>query len=132
MAYPAIFSSALLPAEVSRLEKTLEVIKTSNTAREQLMKNSQAIIAGLREIGFRIRSESQIIALECGSERNTEKVRDFLEHRGVFGAVFCRPATGKNNNIIRFSVHADLKPEQIEHVLNVCYTAFHHPDLEFN
>ncbi|NOJ07200.1 alpha-hydroxyketone-type quorum-sensing autoinducer synthase [Vibrio splendidus] len=131
VAYPAIFSSTVLPQEVVRLEKTLEVIKGSEDKRKALFKSAKSLTTGLKRIGFNIRSESQIVALECGSETNTERVRDFLEERDVFGAVFCRPATGKNKNIIRFSVNADMTPRDIDHVLTVCHEAYHHPELEF-
>ncbi|MEZ8438174.1 alpha-hydroxyketone-type quorum-sensing autoinducer synthase [Vibrio splendidus] len=131
VAYPAIFSSTVLPQEVARLEKTLEVIKGAEDKREALFKSAKSLTTGLKRIGFNIRSESQIVALECGSERNTERVRDFLEARDVFGAVFCRPATGKNKNIIRFSVNADMTPRDIDHVLTVCHEAYNHPELEF-
>ncbi|TWD36256.1 CAI-1 autoinducer synthase [Vibrio crassostreae] len=131
VAYPAIFSSTVLPQEVIRLEKTLEIIKGADSKREALFKRTQSLITGLKRIGFNIRSESQIVSLECGNERNTERVRDFLEERDVFGAVFCRPATGKNKNIIRFSVNADMTPRDIDHVLTVCHEAYHHPELEF-
>ncbi|MGV2840594.1 aminotransferase class I/II-fold pyridoxal phosphate-dependent enzyme, partial [Vibrio cyclitrophicus] len=131
VAYPAIFSSTVLPQEVIRLEKTLEVIKASDDKRDTLFKRAKALTTGLKRIGFNIRSESQIVALECGSESNTERVRDFLEERDVFGAVFCRPATGRNKNIIRFSINADMTPRDIDHVLTACQEAFNHPDLEF-
>ncbi|MEZ8122370.1 alpha-hydroxyketone-type quorum-sensing autoinducer synthase [Vibrio splendidus] len=131
VAYPAIFSSTVLPQEVVRLEKTLEVIKGAEDKREALFKSAKSLTTGLKRIGFNIRSESQIVALECGSEKNTERVRDFLEERDVFGAVFCRPATGKNRNIIRFSVNADMTPRDIDHVLTVCHEAYNHPELEF-
>ncbi|MFA0348079.1 alpha-hydroxyketone-type quorum-sensing autoinducer synthase [Vibrio sp. 10N.222.55.C6] len=131
VAYPAIFSSTVLPQEVVRLEKTLEVIKGAEDKREALFKSAKSLTTGLKRIGFNIRSESQIVALECGSERNTERVRDFLEERDVFGAVFCRPATGKNKNIIRFSVNADMTPRDIDHVLTVCHEVYNHPELEF-
>ncbi|PMH28105.1 CAI-1 autoinducer synthase [Vibrio lentus] len=131
VAYPAIFSSTVLPQEVIRLEKTLEVIKGAEDKRNALFERAKSLTTGLKRIGFNIRSESQIVALECGNERNTERVRDFLEQRDVFGAVFCRPATGKNKNIIRFSVNADMTPRDIDHVLMVCHEAYHHPELEF-
>lgn len=131
VAYPAIFSSTVLPQEIIRLEKTLDVIKKADDKREILFKRAKSLAVGLKRIGFTIRSESQIIALECGNERNTERVRDFLEERNVFGAVFCRPATGRNKNIIRFSVNADMTAAEVDHVLTVCQQAFAHPDLEF-
>ncbi|WP_226420571.1 alpha-hydroxyketone-type quorum-sensing autoinducer synthase [Vibrio sp. E14] len=131
VAYPAIFSSTVLPQEIIRLEKTLDVIKKVDDKREILFKRAKSLAVGLKRIGFTIRSESQIIALECGNERNTERVRDFLEERNVFGAVFCRPATGRNKNIIRFSVNADMTAAEVDHVLSACQEAFVHPDLEF-
>ncbi|HHX8652593.1 TPA: alpha-hydroxyketone-type quorum-sensing autoinducer synthase [Vibrio diabolicus] len=131
VAYPAIFSSTVLPQEIIRLEKTLDVIKKADDKREILFKRAKSLAVGLKRIGFTIRSESQIIALECGNERNTERVRDFLEERDVFGAVFCRPATGRNKNIIRFSVNADMTAAEVDHVLSACQEAFVHPDLEF-
>ncbi len=131
VSYPAIFSSALLPQEIARLEKTLEVIKNADDKRTILSNRAQELRTGLKRIGYKIRSESQIIALECGSERNTERVRDFLEERNIFGSVFCRPATGKNKNIIRFSINADITENDVKQVLSVCQEAFNHPDLEF-
>lgn len=131
VAFPAIFSSTVLPEEVSRLEKTLQVIKGADERRKRLFECSTALKNGLSGIGFNIRSESQIIALECGDERNTECVRDFLEGHDVFGVVFCRPATAKNKNIIRFSVNADLSIGDIDHVLTVCQQAYDQPELQF-
>lgn len=131
VAYPAIFSSTVLPQELVRLEETLNVIKNADEKRASLFANAKALRNGLKSIGFSIRSESQIVSLECGSEQNIEHVRDFLEDRGVFGSIFCRPATGKNKNIMRFSVNADMSAKNIDHVLTVCHEAFINPKLEF-
>ena len=132
VAFPAIFSSTVLPEEVSRLEKTLQVIKSSDERRELLFERANILKQGLVDIGFTVRSDSQIIALECGSERNTERVRDFLESHDVFGSVFCRPATAKDNNIIRFSVNSELSMDDIDLVLTVCHQAYRAPELEFD
>lgn len=131
VSYPAIFSSTVLPQEFVRLSKTLEIIRAADSKRERLFKSANSLRKGLKDIGFNIRSESQIVSLECGAESNTEKVRNFLEDRGVFGAIFCRPATGKNKNIMRFSVNADMTSKDVDYVLTVCHEAFHNPDLEF-
>lgn len=131
IAYPAIFSSAMLPHELDRLSKTLEVIKRSDKERRHLQDMAKYLTIELKRIGFTIRSESQIIALETGDEANTEKVRDFLEERGVFGAIFCRPAAPANKNIIRFSLHAKLQQSQLDHVIEVCREAFDQPELSF-
>lgn len=131
VSFPAIFSSTVLPQEVARLEATLDVIQKSDDKRRRLFEISDVLRAGLKDIGFNIRSESQIISLECGDEQNTEHVRDFLESKGVFGAVFCSPATPKNKAIIRFSLNADMSYREVDHVLTVCQAAYNHPDLRF-
>lgn len=131
VSYPAIFSSRVLSHEIVRLEATLEVIREADEQRKKLYIQSRKLRAGLKHIGFNIRSNSQIIALECRGEENTLRVRDFLEKRDVFGSVFCRPATGKNKNIIRFSMNSDITDKEITYVLKVCKAAFTHSSLEF-
>ncbi|EKO3780622.1 CAI-1 autoinducer synthase, partial [Vibrio metschnikovii] len=106
-------------------------IQSADERRKQLFRHSEQLRHGLLELGFTIRSQSQIIALETGDERNTENVRDFLENNGVFGAVFCRPATAKNKNIIRLSLNSSLKDSDIQKILSVCESAIHNKQLYF-
>ncbi|ASU24288.1 CAI-1 autoinducer synthase [Vibrio qinghaiensis] len=129
--YPAIFSSTILPYEVEALEATLDIIKSADAKRSQLHRNAHTLRRGLNSIGLSVRSESQIIALETGDERNTEKVRDYLEDNQIFGAVFCRPATAKNKNIIRLSLNSDVTDSQIDTILTVCDKANKESSLYF-
>lgn len=129
--YPAIFSSTILPYEVEALEATLDIIKSADAKRSQLHRNAHTLRRGLNSIGLSVRSESQIIALETGDERNTEKVRDYLEDNQIFGAVFCRPATAKNKNIIRLSLNSDVTDSQIDTILTVCDKANKESGLYF-
>ncbi len=131
VSFPAIFSSTVLPQEIVRLETTLDVIQRSDDKRKRLFEVSEILRTGLTNIGFTVRSESQIIALECGCEKNTERVRDFLENRNVFGSVFCRPATPRNKAIIRFSLSADMTNSDIDYVLTVCQAAYDSAELSF-
>ncbi|WP_070966213.1 alpha-hydroxyketone-type quorum-sensing autoinducer synthase [Vibrio sonorensis] len=131
VAYPAIFSSAMLPYELDRIEATLDVILKSEEQRKHLAIQADKLANGLRALGLTIRSESQIVALETGDEQNTEKVRDFLECNGVFGAVFCRPATTPNKNIIRFSLNSSVTDQTIQHIIQVCQKAYQQPDMYF-
>lgn len=129
--YPAIFSSSILPYEIAALEATLDVIKSADIRREQLRRNARSLNRELNNIGIHTQSRSQIIALETGDERNTEKVRDYLETNGIFGAVFCRPATAKNRNIIRLSVTSSVTEQQIEKIVAVCHAASAHGGMYF-
>ena len=118
---PAIFSSTLLPQEVAGLAATLEVIRTEGWRREKLYANSAYLRAGLEGLGYNLNgSRSQIISLESGTEQQTIVLRDALEARGVFGSVFCAPATPKNRSMVRLSLHCDLGRDELDRVLGAC------------
>ncbi|ASQ91590.1 hypothetical protein CHL67_02940 [Prosthecochloris sp. GSB1] len=120
LAYPAIFSSALLPHEIAGLRTTLDVIRRGDDRRAKLHENARFFRDGLRELGYNIVSDSQIIAIESGLESDTELFRDALEERDVFGSVFLTPATPKNRSLMRFSLHSGLRRDELEYVLKVC------------
>jgi CAI-1 autoinducer synthase len=120
-AFPAIFSSTLLPHEVSGLAATLEVIRSEGWRREKLRANSAYLRDGLDDLGYNLNdSRSQIISLESGTEQQTIVLRDALEERGIFGSVFCAPATPKNRSMVRLSLNSALKPEELDRVLRAC------------
>lgn len=115
--FPGIFSSALLPHEVAGLGATLEVIKRSDDARDKLHANTRLMRASLADSGYPIHQGSeQIIALEVGTEKDTLRLRDLLEERNVFGAVFCAPATSRNRAMVRLTLNAALTEAEIHHV----------------
>lgn len=120
VSHPAIFSSALLPYETETLKATLELIRKSDQRRSRLFEQSNKLISGLRSLGYRIRSESQIVSIETGTDGETEMVRDQLEEAGIFGSVFCAPATPKNRGLIRFSMNSDVSDDDIERIVRAC------------
>lgn len=118
---PSIFSSSLLPHEIMGLDKTLDVIANADIQRRRLKNNTQFLRDALDRLGYNVSTgEAQIIALESGSEYNTILLRDALEKRGIFGSVFCAPATPRNRAIIRFSVNASLTKSQLNKVVDAC------------
>jgi CAI-1 autoinducer synthase len=121
VSFPAIFSSTMLPAEIISLSKTLEIIRDADDRREQLFFNSNYLRRGLDLLGYDVSNgEAQIISLQSGTEAQTELLRDALEARNVFGAVFSHPATAKNKSMIRFSVNSGLSQTELDFVLGVC------------
>ena len=118
--FPNIFSSCMLPHEVAALSATLDVIRKSESARERLHSVTNHLRKSLSELGYPIHQGSeQIIALEAGSEPATMALRDELESRGVFGSIFCAPATSRNRALVRLTVNAGLTDAEIDHVLKV-------------
>ena len=120
MAFPAIFSSALLSYEIAGLRETLEIIKKDDYRRVKLQENAEFFRQGLRNLGYNISSQSQVVAIEGGLESDTELLRDALEERGVFGSVFMAPATPKTRSLMRFSIHSGLEKSELQYVLDVC------------
>ena len=115
--YPSIFSSCLLPQEVAGLHATLGVVERSDTARAALMRNTRRLRERFGELGYPIQHGSeQIISLEAGPEADTLALRDELERRKVFGAVFCAPATSRNRSMVRLTLNAGLTDAELRHV----------------
>lgn len=116
--YPNMFSSCLLAHEVAALAATLKVVQQSDAARARLMAVSRRMRRELADLGYPVhQGTEQIIALESGSEPATMVLRDHLEARGVFGAVFCAPATSRNRTMVRLTLHAGLTDSELDHVI---------------
>ena len=115
-----IFSSCLLPHEVAGLNATLDVIQGCNVERERLHRFSRQMRESFSELGYPVHQGSeQIIALEAGTEPDTLVLRDHLESRDVFGAVFCAPATTRNRTMVRLTLSAALTDAELDHVAEV-------------
>lgn len=118
---PAIFSSTLLPHEISGLDATLNVVQNEGWRRDKLRANTDYLRPRLDALGYNLNdSESQIVSLESGTEQQTIVLRDALEARGVFGSVFCAPATPKNRALMRFSINSNLTKPELDRVVQVC------------
>jgi CAI-1 autoinducer synthase len=118
--YPNMFSSCLLPHEIAGLSATLGVIKSSDHERLRLHQLSRQLRSSISELGYPVhQGTEQIIALESGTEPATMVLRDLLEERDVFGAVFCAPATSRNRTMVRLTVSSALTDAEMDHVLDV-------------
>lgn len=120
LAFPYIFSSALLPYEIAGLQASLKIIANADESRSRLHRNAKFMRENLDSLGYNIASQSQIIAIESGLESAAEVFRDSLEARNVFGSVFFSPATPKNRTLVRFSLHSELKKEELQYLVSVC------------
>lgn len=118
--HPSIFSSCLLPHDVAGLNATLDLIQKSDGARRQLHANTKRVRDCFVELGYPIhQGTEQIISLEAGAEVDTLRLRDELEGNGVFGAVFCAPATSRNRSMVRLTLNAALTDAEMGHVAAV-------------
>jgi len=123
-ARPAIFSSAVLQHEVAALAATLKVVQEEDWRRQQLL--VQHALSARRFAKAWLRGRSNHLAdhrAAFGATKiQTRALRDALEDRGIFGAVFAAPATPKNHAIIRLSVNARLRENDLDRVIDTCRT----------
>ena len=60
------------------------------------------------------------VELVAGPEERTVQLRDALESRGIFGSVFCAPATPRNHSLVRLCLNTSVTTAEIERVIAVC------------
>ncbi|CAJ0822466.1 alpha-hydroxyketone-type quorum-sensing autoinducer synthase [Ralstonia flaminis] len=119
-ARPAIFSSGLLHHELAWFDAAVDFIAAADDRRQRLHTITRLVRDGIAELGYNIADGTeQIIALETGTEPQVKVLRDALQARGIFGAVFCPPATSKNRSLVRLTLHAKLVAADIERLLDV-------------
>ena len=128
---PAIFSSCLLSHELAWFGAALEFIRKADDRRDRLVSVTRQVRHGLTALGFNVSDGSeQIIALEAGPEPKTLVVRKALDRRGIYGAVFCAPATARNRSLVRLTLNAGLTQEEVARLLDACADMREEVDLE--
>jgi CAI-1 autoinducer synthase len=118
---PAIFSSCLLGHELAWFDAALDFVAGADQRRAALRAVTKQVRAGLADLGYNISDGSeQIIALEAGPEPRTLALRKALERRGIYGAVFCAPATAKNRSLVRLTLNSGLQQHEVGKLLDAC------------
>ena len=118
---PAIFSSCLLNHELAWFDAAVDFIQAADDRRAALHRNTQEVRARLTELGYCIDDGTeQIIALEAGIEPKTLVLRKALEARGIYGAVFCAPATPKNRSLVRLTLNCGMSKVDIDKLIAAC------------
>lgn len=118
---PAIFSSGLFSHEIAWFDAALTFISGAHDRRARLHRMSAYLREELGQLGYNVSDGTeQIIGLEAGAETQTMLLRNALQRRGVFGAVFCAPATAKNRSLVRLTVNAGHNEQDLERLLRVC------------
>jgi CAI-1 autoinducer synthase len=128
---PAIFSSSLLAHELAWFGAALDFIATADDRRAALHSHTRRVREGLAQLGYNVGDGSeQIIALEAGLEPKTLLARRALERHGIYGAMFCAPATAKNRSLVRLTLNAGLASHQVDQLLSACALIREEADVE--
>jgi CAI-1 autoinducer synthase len=107
--------------EVAGFDAVLDILLREDWRRDKLHANHAYLKQGLDRLGYNVEAcKAQIIALEAGDIRQTTTLRDALEARGVFGAIFFPPATPEKRCLIRFTLNCGLSRRELDRIIEVC------------
>ena len=120
-----IFSTASVPAALGAGLAALDIVLTEPEHRQRLWRNVERFHGGLRALGIDTAgSDSPIVPAVIGDEaRALQVARDLMSH-GVCAGVAVHPGVAQGAALIRFSVTADLSPEDIDQTLDITQRVF--------
>ena len=119
--YTSALPSFLVKHSLKRFESNREKQK------KKLEENTKSLSKGLKQIGFEINSESQIIPIFIGDEKSAMDFGKFLFNKGIFAQPIRYPTVPKNQARLRISVTAWFQDKHIERALDIfdkAYTKF--------
>jgi len=116
--YTSALPSFLVEYSMKRFESNREKQK------KKLEKNTKQISKGLRQIGYEINSNTQIIPIIVGNEKSAMDFGKFLFNNGIFAQPIRYPTVPKNQARLRISVTAWLSSKDIEKSLEIFEKAY--------
>lgn len=111
--YTSALPSFLIEYSLKRLETNREKY------RKKLHDNSRKISKGLIDIGYDVKSKSQIIPLIIGDEKLTMQFGQYIFKKGIFAQPIRYPTVPKNQARVRISVTGWLTKSDIDKALSV-------------
>jgi CAI-1 autoinducer synthase len=121
----------LLGHELAWFDAAIDFVAAADERRAALRALSAELREDLDALGYNVSDGSeQIIALEPGPEPKTLALRKLLERHGVYGAMFCAPATAKNRSLVRLTLNSGLDRAQLARVVQACEDIRAQVDLE--
>ncbi|GAB6068711.1 pyridoxal phosphate-dependent aminotransferase family protein [Methylothermus subterraneus] len=125
-ARPYIFTASSSPAAIASTRVALRLLRDGKNLRERLWRNAHKLYHGLKDLGLELGPElSPVIAIRLGESREQAlKVWHELLQRGVYVNLVLPPATPDLRCLLRCSVSAAHRDEQIEQVISVFAEVF--------
>lgn len=115
-----IYSTALPPNVLGAIDAGLDLIPTMHHERAELMKNVHYLRSSIYELEFETASsDSQIIPVIIGSEKETIELSNQLKEKGLWVSAIRPPTVEKNASRLRITLSAKHTKEQIDQLLAV-------------
>jgi 8-amino-7-oxononanoate synthase len=115
---PFVFTTALPPAVVAGIAAALEIVRTADGPRRDLLEHAAWFRARLAELGFATgTSASQIVPATIGENDAALAFAEALTARGVLAVAIRPPTVPAGTARVRFSLTAAHTREQLEEAL---------------
>lgn len=111
--YTSALPSFLIDYSLNKLESNREKY------RKKLLSNTKKLSDGLKQIGYEIKSQSQIIPLIIGNEKKAMEFGEYIFKRGIFAQPIRYPTVPKDQARLRISVTSWLSEKDIDTALSV-------------
>ncbi len=113
-----VYSTALPPAVIGAVDVALDLVQAMEEERRELERKSQFVRESLNRLGFNTGlSNSQIIPVIIGSERETLDLSAHLRSKNIFALAFRPPTVPPGTSRIRVSLSAAHSWDDVERLV---------------
>lgn len=123
---PYVFTAALPPSVMASSAASIRKLMHGGNKRAHLWENSKILHAGLRDLGFRLGTQtpqSAIIAVIMPDLEKGAMMWEALLHEGLYVNLARPPATPAGMTLLRCSLCAEHSAEQVTQILGMFETA---------
>ncbi|MBK1991417.1 pyridoxal phosphate-dependent aminotransferase family protein [Campylobacter sp. 2018MI35] len=114
-----IYSTALAPINVAFTLFIFKKMKEFKEKRENLHNLAFLFKEKFAQKKYEILGDAYIISLVLGDNLKALNIAQILENQGFFAPAIKEPTVPKNTARIRFSLHAGLRLDDIERIINI-------------
>jgi glycine C-acetyltransferase len=112
---PYLFSNSLAPSIVTASLRVLDLLSTSDDARETLRANTSRFREGMTEAGFDILpGEHPITPVMVGDAALADRMAQALLAKGIYVIAFSYPVVPKDKARIRVQLSASHSPDEVD------------------
>lgn len=113
-----IFTAPIAPPVACGLLKSLEIVKQEPWRREKLLSNANYLREKLKEAGFTVLGNTQIIPVLIGDEKKADILAKDLLEAGFFAPVARWPAVAKGQARLRLTVMSEHERKHMDSFVN--------------
>ncbi|MBU1083942.1 MAG: 8-amino-7-oxononanoate synthase [Candidatus Omnitrophica bacterium] len=99
-----IYSTSLPPSVIAANTEALDIVEAEPHRRQELLKNSEYLRIKLKDRGFTVRGESQIVPVMIGGNPKTVKMSAFLKEKGFWVTPVRPPTVPRGEARLRLSL----------------------------